>query len=72
MEIKDQGGIEMDNRLLLDGFGMLFLLVFVASIWYMVTNLINRYKATTYAILKTNITIYELQKMIENRKVCKG
>lgn len=72
MDIKDQGGIEMIDRFLLNGFGMLFLLTLATSIWYLVKSLISRYRATNYAILKTHITVYELQKMIENRRVCKS
>ncbi|HBO84659.1 MAG TPA: hypothetical protein DD641_06725 [Deltaproteobacteria bacterium] len=62
----------MEDSLLLNGFGILFLVFLAASIWYLVTNRINRYKATNYAILKTHITVYELQKMKESRKVCKS
>jgi len=64
----------MIDRFLLNGFGMLFLLVLALSIMYMVKGLINKYRATNYAILKTHITVYELQKMIENRRVrvCKN
>jgi hypothetical protein len=62
----------MIDRFLLNGLGMLFLLVLVAVIIHMVRSLINRYRATNYAILKTHITVYELQKMMENRRVCKN
>ena len=62
----------MIDRFLLNGFGMLFLLTLATSIWYVVKSFINRYKATNHAILKTYITVYELQKMIENRRVCKN
>ena len=72
MNIKDQGCSEMIVGFSLTGFGILFLLTFATSIWFMVKSFINRYKATNYAILKTHITVYELQKIIENRRVCKG
>ncbi len=55
-----------------DGFGLLFLLALAAGILYMIKNLIGRYRAANYAILRTHITVYELQKMIENRRVCKS
>jgi len=50
----------------------MFELILAIGIWFMVKSFINRYKATNYAILKTHITVYELQKMIENRRVCKS
>lgn len=57
----------MADGFMLKFFGELFYLIVALCAFYGLWSFFRTYKATNSTVLKTHITAYELQKMIESR-----
>ncbi|MGC2061468.1 MAG: hypothetical protein WA610_00715 [Thermodesulfovibrionales bacterium] len=57
----------MGNGFMLKFLGELFYLVVALSAFYGLWNLFRTYREINSTVIKTHITAYELQKMVESR-----
>lgn len=57
----------MDNRLILKMMGELFYVIISLGAVYGIWDLFRKYRKINSTIIKTHITRYELQKLIESR-----
>ena len=57
----------MVDRFMLKFLGELFYLIIALCTIYGLWNLFREYRAINSTVIKTHITVYKLQKMVENR-----
>jgi len=60
---------KMGDGLITGGILMLLLVVIAVNFLQVVTGIRDWYRVTSYLVFRTNVTVAELQKMLENRRL---
>jgi flagellar biosynthesis/type III secretory pathway M-ring protein FliF/YscJ len=57
----------MNSGFILNGMGILLLMAIAVSLVYAISAFLTWYRMTNYTVMKTHITLHELQRMIQSR-----